>query len=226
MSTIPRCGRNGRARSPVDCTAFRVASVGGCPHIDHRSAVEQMATLTIDIHSKPSRCRWKISTSPDSRPSAATFALTCRIHRLASRFRRAISTRLSAGASFLGSGPVVAARQACVRRARSGCQPRRGLAPAARALAGLRRSSVRIVALPNDVRERVWISPPAHTQKTVNFDGEHRRVRERGHRFWCGQSNPRRLGTLCNRTVSGSIAIEWEHRFRCEQPDSRRLGTL
>lgn len=42
MSTIPRCARSGRARSPVDCTAFRVvASVGGCPHIDHRSAVER-----------------------------------------------------------------------------------------------------------------------------------------------------------------------------------------
>ncbi len=89
---------------------------------------ERMPTLTVEIHSATSRCRREISTPPDSRPATATFALTCRMHRFASRFGGAISTPLSALA-LLGSGdPVVTAMQACVRRARVGCQFLRGWA--------------------------------------------------------------------------------------------------
>lgn len=59
---------------------------------------ERMPALTVEIHSKASRCWREISTPPDACPAAATLALTCRMHRFATRFGGAISTPLSARA--------------------------------------------------------------------------------------------------------------------------------
>lgn len=89
---------------------------------------ERMPTLTVDIHSATSRCRREISTPPNSRPAAATLALTCRMHRFASRFGGAISTPLSARVLLGSGGPAVTAMQACARRARVGCRLLRGWA--------------------------------------------------------------------------------------------------
>ena len=62
MSTTPRPSADRLARSPFDCTVFRVAWRPGCPHLC-RHALALASTLTVEIHSAASGFRLGISTS-------------------------------------------------------------------------------------------------------------------------------------------------------------------
>lgn len=76
MSTMPRPSVDRLARSPFDCTAFRVASGPGYPHQE-----SACGALTIEIHRLASGFRRRISTSETARFGGPPSALTVRIHR-------------------------------------------------------------------------------------------------------------------------------------------------
>ena len=62
MSTMPRPSVDRLARSPFDCTAFRVASGPGYPHQE-----SACGALTVEIHRLASGFRRRISTSETAR---------------------------------------------------------------------------------------------------------------------------------------------------------------
>ena len=76
MSTMPRPSVDRLARSPFDCTAFRVASGPGYPHQE-----SACGALTVEIHRLASGFRRRISTSETARFGGPPSALTVRIHR-------------------------------------------------------------------------------------------------------------------------------------------------
>lgn len=112
---------------------------------------DRMATLTIEIHSKTSRCRREISTSPDSCPAATTIALTGRCTDL----------RVDSTARYPHRRPPVRRPGAALRSPRQckrkfgGRVPRAGstrMGVPAPAVARRWRSSVPALAQPNEAQ--------------------------------------------------------------------------
>ncbi len=92
-------GRTGRSTHRSIAPGFELRR-GPDVHTGFGPRIERISTLTVEIHSATSRCRQQISTSSDRRSAEATFALTVRMHRIASRFGCVISTSLPALATF------------------------------------------------------------------------------------------------------------------------------